>query len=325
MATGVEPTEEQQKLIKEQKLKDLKAKNYLFQAISRDVLETILNKDTSKSIWDSMKQKFKGSNRIKRAQLQALRKDFEILHTKEGETVNSYFSRTLTIANKMKAHGESMSQTIITEKILRSMVSKFSYVVCSTEESNNLDTMTIDELQSSLLVHEQRIISNVEEEQVLKISHEDRYGRGRGTGVFRGSRGRGRGRQPYNKAVVECSRCHRLGHYQYECPDWEQKANYAEFKEKKEYEILLMSYVEIKHGEKEEVWFLDSGCSNHMSGNKKWFLDLDESFRHTVKLGNDSRMAVIGKGNVRIQVNGFTRVISNVYYIPELKNNLLSI
>jgi hypothetical protein len=35
---GVQPTEAQHKLIEEQKLKDLKAKNYLFQAISRDVL-----------------------------------------------------------------------------------------------------------------------------------------------------------------------------------------------------------------------------------------------------------------------------------------------
>lgn len=69
------------------------------------------------------------------------------------------------------------------------------------------------------------------------------------------------------------------------------------------------------------MWFLDSGCSNHMSGNKKWFLDLDEGFKHIVNLGNDNRMAVIGKGNVRMQVNRFTQVISNVYYIPELKNN----
>ncbi|KAF1891285.1 hypothetical protein Lal_00001428 [Lupinus albus] len=35
------------------KLKDLKAKNYLFQAIDRSILETILCKDTAKHIWDS--------------------------------------------------------------------------------------------------------------------------------------------------------------------------------------------------------------------------------------------------------------------------------
>jgi len=76
---------------------------------------------------------------------------------KDGETINSYFARTMNIAKSMKACGESMRENIITAKILRLMTSKFNYVVCSIEESNNLDTMTIDELQSSLLIHEQRM------------------------------------------------------------------------------------------------------------------------------------------------------------------------
>jgi hypothetical protein len=62
-----------------------------------------------------------------------------------------------------------------------------------------------------------------------------------------------------------------------------------------------------------------------MSGNKEWFLNLDVQFRQTIKLGNNSMMVVIGKGNIRMQVNGITQLISEVYYIPELKNNLLNI
>ena len=73
---------------------------------------------------------------------------------KEGENVVVYFARTLIIANKMKIHGENIQQVVIIEKILRSMTSRFDYVVCLVEESNNLDTLTIDELQGSLLVHE---------------------------------------------------------------------------------------------------------------------------------------------------------------------------
>ena len=57
----------------------------------------------------------------------------------------------------MQVHGESMKQNVIVEKNLRSMTSKFNYVVCSIEESNDSSTMSIDELQSSLLVHEQRM------------------------------------------------------------------------------------------------------------------------------------------------------------------------
>lgn len=33
----------------------------------------------------------------------------------------------------------------------------------------------------------------------------------------------------------------------------------------------------------------------------------------------------MGRGDVRLQVNGEIQVISSVYYIPDLKNNLLSI
>ncbi|KAF1877008.1 hypothetical protein Lal_00015778 [Lupinus albus] len=67
------------------KLKDLKATNYLFQAIDRSILETIIFKDTTKHIWDSMKKKYQGTTRAKRQQLQALRSEFEILRTKLGE------------------------------------------------------------------------------------------------------------------------------------------------------------------------------------------------------------------------------------------------
>ncbi|RVW66685.1 Retrovirus-related Pol polyprotein from transposon TNT 1-94 [Vitis vinifera] len=89
--------------------------------------------------------------------------------------------------------------------------------------------------------------------------------------------------------------------------------------------MLLMSYVELNQSRKEDVWFLDSGCSNHMCGNKLWFSDLDEEFRQSVKLGNNSKMTVLGKGNIRMQVAGVTQVITDVFYIPELRNNLLSV
>ena len=166
-AEGSDLSETQKKTYEDQKLKDLKAKNYLFQAIDRSILETILKKDTAKDIWDSLKQKYQGTACVKRAQLQALRKEFEVLHMKIVESANDYFGRTLTIANKMRTHGERMDDVVIVENILRSLTSKYNYVVCSIEESNDLDIMSVDELQSSLLVHEQRIRRHVDNEQAL--------------------------------------------------------------------------------------------------------------------------------------------------------------
>ncbi|MCH85552.1 retrovirus-related Pol polyprotein from transposon TNT 1-94, partial [Trifolium medium] len=214
-------TAEQVEAARVSKLQDLKVKSYLFQAIDRTILETILTRNTSKEIWDAMKQKYQGSTKVKRAQLQALRRDFEVLAMKEDETVDEYFSRTLAIANKMTSHGERMEQVTVVEKILISMTEKFNYVVCSIEESNDVTTLSIDELQSSLMVHEQRMKAHQHhsEEQALKVSNNGRGGNSsRGRGRFN-SRGRGRGKQ--NKETVECFKCHKLGHYRNECPDWE--------------------------------------------------------------------------------------------------------
>lgn len=78
--------------------------------------------------------------------------------------------------------------------------------------------------------------------------------------------------------------------------------NYAKLDEKTE--MLVMAYEEINQSIREIVWFLDSGCSNHLCGNKEWFFDLDDKFRQTVKLGDNSRMMAMGKGNVKLYING---------------------
>ena len=69
-------------MIEGAKLEDLKVKNYLFQAIDQLVLETILNKDTTKNIWDSLKHKYQRTAQVQHAQWQALQKEFEMLNMK---------------------------------------------------------------------------------------------------------------------------------------------------------------------------------------------------------------------------------------------------
>ncbi|XP_024030010.1 uncharacterized protein LOC112094115 [Morus notabilis] len=213
-ATGVVLSETQRAELEALKLKDLKAKNYLFQAIDQVTLETILSKDTSKQIWDSMKKKHQGNVKAQRVQLQRLRTEFETLRMKSGESIIDFFSRTMTIANKMQIHGEKMEDVTIVEKILRSMTPKFNFIVCSIEESKDVDTLSLDELQSSLLVHEQKIVQQEYEEQALKAAANP-SGPGRGKGKWKDknahhkadgehatdSKSKGKGR---DKSNVEC-------------------------------------------------------------------------------------------------------------------------
>jgi hypothetical protein len=99
--------------------------------------------------------------------------------------------------------------------------------------------------------------------------------------------------------------------------------HYAEFNDDEE--MLLMAQTDSGSSSKNQIWFLDSGCSNHMIGQKEWFFNFDDKYKDSVKLGDDSRMSVMGKGSVKLNINNTVYVISDVYYVPGLKTNLLSI
>lgn len=139
--TGAQRTE-----LEELKVKDHKVKNYLFGSIDKTILKTILKKETSKDLWESMKRKYQGNDRVQSAQLQRLRRSFEILEMKIGETITDYFSRVMVVANNIRNLGEDMPDSKVVEKILRTLVEKFTYVVCAIEESNNIKELTVDGL-----------------------------------------------------------------------------------------------------------------------------------------------------------------------------------
>lgn len=59
--------------------------------------------------------------------------NFEVLEMKEGETISEYFSRVMLVVNDMRNLGEEMSDSKVVEKILKTLVEKFTYVLCAIE------------------------------------------------------------------------------------------------------------------------------------------------------------------------------------------------
>ena len=73
----------------------------------------------------------------------------------------------------------------------------------------------------------------------------------------------------------------------------------------------------------DQVWILDSGCSNHMTGNKSFFTSLSrvkDGGAVTIRDGN--RCRIIGKGTIGKDPH---TVIENVNLVEGLAHNLLSI
>ncbi|KAK2976028.1 hypothetical protein RJ640_012068 [Escallonia rubra] len=69
---------------------------------------------------------------------------------KDSETIFDYISRVLLVVNQLERNGEEMEDSRVVEKILRSLDPKFDHVNVAIEESNNTESMTVDELLGKL-------------------------------------------------------------------------------------------------------------------------------------------------------------------------------
>nr|GEY47635.1 integrase, catalytic region, zinc finger, CCHC-type, peptidase aspartic, catalytic [Tanacetum cinerariifolium] len=69
------------------------------------------------------------------------------------------------------------------------------------------------------------------------------------------------------------------------------------------------------------LWYLDSGCSKHMTGDRSQLVNFVQKFLGTVKFGNDHVAKIMGYEDY--QIGNVT--ISQVYYVEGLGHNLFSI
>jgi len=217
-----------------------------------------------------MKWKFSRNQKVKEALLNGIWD-----HRDGDESSMDYLARVIIISNKMRNYRQDMLDKKIVENILRTLTEKFTYVIVSIEKFRD-NNMSIDKLQNSLVVYEQKFwISSIDgEEQVLKVKGRMEISNG-GIGTYR-DKGRRRRKLTFNNATVECYKCHDLGYFHYECSKMNKKLNYVELEE--DDKMLLMAHMERHDAKRSDAWFLNSGCSNHMCINEGMLSSLDRPF-----------------------------------------------
>ncbi|XP_022019233.1 uncharacterized protein LOC110919268 [Helianthus annuus] len=315
---------------KETVKKDKKALHTMFQAVNETVFERIATSKTSKEAWDILHKAYRGEHRVKTVKLQTLRCELDALRSKDSETIEEYVNRTTVIVNQLRLNEENITEQRIIEKILRTLTRKYESVVVAIEESKDLSAITTEELLGILQSHELRLkqYDDVPIEQAFQVqnANQDRSRPFRSDYSGRG-RSRGRGR---TNGQIRCHNCQKLGYTTRFCQkrDESDKNNSVLLHEDETDEgndetlFMIFSMEEVT---KEDCWYLDSGCSNHMTGNKRLFTTLNESERREVRTGDNKRLEVLGSGDVTIKVRGVEKKVPNVFYVEGLKHNLLSV
>ena len=75
-----------------------------------------------------------------------------------------------------------------------------------------------------------------------------------------------------------------------------------------------------------EVWYVDSGASNHMTSHEEWFSYLEKPEQlGVVETGDDAPRTIEHDGEVPLNHVGQKGKLMNVLHIPTITNNLVSV
>jgi hypothetical protein len=74
----------------------------------------------------------------------------------EKEDIATYFLRVDEVVNAIRGLGEEIDESLVVQKVLRSLLLKYDAKVSTIEETRDLTKMTMDELHGSLIAYEMR-------------------------------------------------------------------------------------------------------------------------------------------------------------------------
>ncbi|KAG5885635.1 hypothetical protein JTB14_012065 [Gonioctena quinquepunctata] len=136
-----------------------------------------------------------------------------------------------------------------------------------------------------------------------------------------GSKGTGKG--------PRCYKCNRYaGHIAKNCDENSSKKQvFVQKSDKSEFTMFTALSAHVKSTGND--WFLDSGCSAHLTVDKSNFISEETSSKLTITTANDQQMETNCVGDIQLPVRvsdqSFNVNVENVFYVPDLKVNLLSV
>ncbi|XP_050875527.1 uncharacterized protein LOC127079150 [Lathyrus oleraceus] len=176
---------------------------------------------------------------------------------KEDEPVSEYLLHLVLITNQIKVCGELINYLQNIEKVLRSLTANFDYIVVSIEESKNLAKMKLEEIQASLEYHNMRFKQrNSERKKIVEREIQARF-----------IKKTGKEKAKQRRNLSNDDKSSKNANNQYDSIKKDTSNKYSR-----------KNVVVKKSNTKEtNMWYLDSGCSNDMTG-------ADESEIRRVKL-----------------------------------------
>ncbi|WVZ62734.1 hypothetical protein U9M48_012444 [Paspalum notatum var. saurae] len=323
----------------------------LLRAVPSELRSVLAVKKSAKEAWVVIKTMRQGVERVKAANAQKLLRQFENIRFKEGEAVDDFAMRISSLATNIRSLGEPLEEVRVVKKMLHVVPAAYKQIVLSIETLLDLNTLSLEELFGRLRATEEQLEDDgpiVDKAGRLMLAKEDWLAKHRHrllpdsstsgekqAGQHSGTKAKGgcAGRRQEKGEGKECKK-----------PKKERQEEAHLAKADVDQPALLMATaveeaVTAPHVihlnekevfpvvcEDESLWYLDTGASNHMTGQRSALAHLDDTVRGTVRFGDGSVVEIQGLGS--LVTEGRThehKVLTDFYYIPKLKSNIISL
>ncbi|BBG98943.1 multidrug resistance-associated protein 9 [Prunus dulcis] len=325
-------------------MKDARALGLIQSAVSDQLFPRIVNEETSKGAWDILKLEFRGDKQVRNVKLQGLRREFEYTRMKDSESLSVYLARLFDILNHMKSYGEELSRERVVQKLLFSLPKSYDSICSVIENSKDLEILEIQEVVASLKSFELRLDrhnENSTERAFTSLNIEEKNSK---SGASSGDQKLQKNWKSNDGNKTACKHCEKLhfskcwfegkpkckgcgkfGHMLRECHGNKnvQKLNYANQVE--ETGILFYACNAVTDVKENHSWYIDSGCSNHMTGDESLLVNIQRNLTSKVKMGTGEIVPVAGKGTLVIKTKLGKKHIQEVMLVPGLEENLLNV
>ncbi|CAA7020014.1 unnamed protein product [Microthlaspi erraticum] len=320
---------------KEWTRKNAKAEFALKRSISSGVFEHVSRCTSASSIWQALDQLF---NKKNEARLQLL--ENELANAKQGESsISEFFIKVKNLCSEINTLNpeESISEARLKRSIIRGLRPEYTPFVTSVqgwatqpslEEFENLlaSQESLATQMAGVKIHDDSGSAFVARRQQSYKGKTKNDGVKNNDGRERSSTG--------DKKQFKCYRCGKLGHFKKDCRVKLKETNMAESKSHTEDEDWGKCFtVEAASSGTSTTknlgndWIVDSGCSHHITGNEKLFSSLQRhDGKEAIITADNSIHRVEKEGTIVIEgEEGGPITLKNVYHVPGVKKNLLSV
>ena len=129
------------------------------QAVPPEMMPGLAVKWTAKEAWEAIRAMRVGSDRVRKGKVQQLKKEFEMISFRDGESVDDFALRLTNLVTNLATLGAPIDETQVVEKFLRVVPPRLSQIALAIETLLDTSEMSLEEVTGRLKAAEDRLES----------------------------------------------------------------------------------------------------------------------------------------------------------------------